>query len=119
MPKTSGFVTLALLGALIAAPAMAAPQFASTNDAPGSAGDRTVDCSDQQYRYMPYCQMINGPAASKVAPTTIRRLNTLNCPPTDLVPAGTDRNGNRLYRCAATSAKGMRHSPAVTFSPGY
>lgn len=117
MPRISGFVTLALLGALTTGPAMAAPAYAGTNDAPGAAGDRAVDCSDQANRFMPFCQLGTGPT-TKLAPTTLSRTNTLSCPATDLVLAGRDRNGNRLYRCATTSP-GPSHSPAATFSPGY
>jgi len=120
MPRISGFVALALVGAMAAGPAAAAPQFAGTNDAPGSAGDHTVDCTDQQNRYMPFCETLNGQLTSTPAPATrsAPRINSLNCPSKDLVRAGTDRNGNRLYRCAI-SEPGAGTGRAMTFSPGY
>lgn len=120
MPRISGFLTLAVAGALMVAPAAAAPQYSGTNDAPGSAGDHTVDCSDFQNRYMPFCQMQNSQGAATPAPLTngARRTNSLLCPSSDLVPAGTDHNGNRLYRCA-TEPGAKVNSPAMSFSPAY
>lgn len=120
MLRMTVFVTLALVGALAIGPAMAAPQFGGTNDAPGTGSDHTVDCSDFQYRSMPFCQMINNEPVGKSAParTDARRLNSLNCPAKALVPAGVDGNGTRLYRCS-TQPGTNRNSRAMTFSPGY
>jgi hypothetical protein len=120
MPRISGLITLALVGAMAVGPAMAAPQFAGTNDAAGSAGDRTVDCSDAANRYMPFCEAINNQALGTSAQITsgARRTNSLLCPSNDLVAAGTDRHGNRLYRCAASSPAAKANSRAMTFFPG-
>lgn len=62
MPRISELVALALAAAITVAPAVAAPQYSGTNDAPGSAGDHTVDCSDFQNRYMPFCQSVSNQA---------------------------------------------------------
>src|SRR5690348_16835067 len=99
MLKFSIPALFALTTALAVGPAMAAPQFAGTNTIPGNGGDFNVDCSDQQYRNLPFCQMQNNQAATKVAP----RINALSCPSDDLVLAGKDRDGNRLYRCNTIS----------------
>jgi hypothetical protein len=108
-----------MIGALAVAPASAAPQYSGTNDAAGAAGDHTVDCSDFQNRYMPFCQSINQGAGKPAQVTTgARRTNSLRCPAGDLVAAGTEKNGNRLYRCDAAPAP-KAHSPAMTFTPGY
>jgi hypothetical protein len=116
MPRFSIPAVLALTAAVSAAPAMAAPQFAGTNTELGSGGDSAVDCSDQQYRYMPYCEITTGrQTSSGPAVTGPKRTNLLDCPSDDLVAAGTDRNGNRLYRCET----GKAGSPAATFTPGY
>jgi hypothetical protein len=119
MPRFSFLALLALTGALAVGPAMAAPQFAGTNTAPGEGGDFTVDCSDQQYRYMPFCENLNGQATRNSAPSMARRTSELSCPSGDVVPAGTDRAGHRLYRCDTSKRISKKGGPAMTFSPGY
>jgi hypothetical protein len=99
MLKILAFPALALLATLAVQPAAAAPAFGGTNVAPGNGGDFTIDCSLTQFRNMPFCQLQNN-ATPAPAPTITRRVNQLSCAPEDLVLAGTDRNGDRLYRCA-------------------
>lgn len=106
---------LALLSTLAVGPAVAAPAFAGTNTAPGEGGDFIVDCNLTQFRNMPFCQMTNTVTPAPTT-TTTRRLNQLpstttttqvnqiGCPVEDLIVAGTDRNGDRLYRCAPQSS---------------
>lgn len=113
MPRISGLTTLALLGAMAVGPAIAAPQFAGTNDAPGTGSDHTVDCTDMQYRFEPYCQQLNAGAAPSQSAVT-RRTNLANCPAKDLVAIGTDRNGRQLYRCDRPEL--INRSPATTFA---
>lgn len=110
MLRTSGLLALALSSLMLAAPAVAAPQFGGTNTAPGTGSDFNVDCSDQQYRYMPYCQQLNAQSLKTPAPSTLTttRTNELACPSGDLVFAGMDRSGNRLYRCSGTSGRAMK-----------
>jgi len=75
MSKISLIALLSLVSALAAGPTYAAPQFGGTGGPgeAGSGGASSVDCTDQQYRYIPFCEQLNGQAAT---PTPTRHLRT-------------------------------------------
>ena len=113
MPRTSIFALCTLVGALLAGPTYAAPQYGGTGGPgeAGSGGAGNVDCSDVQYRFDVYCQSIGIPAPSPTVSVTAGRTNELACPEGTLVAAGVDANGNRLYQCSVAGS-----NPATTFS---
>ncbi len=75
MSKISLIALLSLVVALAAGPTYAAPQFGGTGGPgeAGSGGASSVDCTDQQYRYIPFCEQLNNRAAA--APTRHLRTN--------------------------------------------
>jgi hypothetical protein len=110
MQKIPVLALLTLAGALLAGPTYAAPQYGGTPGGGGSGGAGFVDCTDAQHRFDPYCESIAAPAPKPLTSAAVRT-NELACPAGNLVSAGVDRNGNRLYRCAPQA-----NSPAMNFT---